>query len=91
MPDKPGPLSMEDNLIRKNLDGTGHLMRMTNGRLPIQISFSLLPNGHRTRWQATSLVQKFYQGKLKTEADQPGFLGRAVTAKKSIEAITEPA
>ncbi|KAK2160024.1 hypothetical protein NP493_1672g00014 [Ridgeia piscesae] len=38
--------SMEDLLIRKNLQWTGHLMRMSPDRLPKQIHYSQLSSGH---------------------------------------------
>ena len=41
--------SIEHFLIRKNLRWTGHLTRMSPGRLPKQVLFSKLDFGHRTR------------------------------------------
>lgn len=38
---------MEDLLIRKNLRGTGHVIRMPCERLPKQLLFSQLPAGER--------------------------------------------
>ena len=40
--DRTGLHSMEDLLIRKNLRWTGHLTRMTSGRLPKQFLYCLL-------------------------------------------------
>ena len=42
-------LSMEDQLIRKNLRWTGHLMRMSPDKLPKQVLYSQLSSGHRKR------------------------------------------
>ena len=40
---------MEDLLIRKNLNWTGHIMRLSAIRLPKQILFSQLASGNRER------------------------------------------
>ena len=47
--ERAGLPSIEDFLIRKNLRWTGHLPRMSPGRLPKQVLFSKLDFGHRTR------------------------------------------
>ena len=47
--ERTGLPSVEDLLIRKNLRWTGHLMRMSPGRLPKQIIYSQLSSGHRKR------------------------------------------
>ena len=41
--------SMEELLIRKNLRGTGHRLRMPTDRLPRQVLYSQLPDGQRSR------------------------------------------
>ena len=41
--------SMDDLQIRKNPRWTGHLMRMSPGRLPKQVLYSQLSSGHRKR------------------------------------------
>ena len=46
--ERTGLPSMED-LIRKNLRWTGHLMRMSPDRLPKQVLYSQLSSGHRKR------------------------------------------
>ena len=45
---RAGLPSMED-LIRKNLRWTGHLLRMPTDRLPRQVLYSQLPEGQRSR------------------------------------------
>ena len=47
--ERRGLPSMEDLLIRKNLQWTGHLMRMSPDKLPKQILYSQLSSGHRKR------------------------------------------
>ena len=47
--ERTGLPSMEDLLIRKNLRGTGHLMRLSPDRLPTQVLYSQLSSGHRKR------------------------------------------
>ena len=47
--ERTGLPSVEDLLIRKNLRWTGHLMRMSQDRLPNQIPYSRLSSGHRKR------------------------------------------
>ena len=47
--ERTGLPSMEELLIRKNLQWTGHLMRMSPDRLPKQIVYSQLSSGHRNR------------------------------------------
>ena len=47
--ERTGLPSMEDLLIRKNLQWTGHLMRMSPDRLPKQVLYSQLFSGHRKR------------------------------------------
>ncbi|KAK2155839.1 hypothetical protein NP493_2038g00009 [Ridgeia piscesae] len=42
-------LERTDLLIRKNLRWTGHLMRMSQDRLPKQVLNSQLSSGHRKR------------------------------------------
>ena len=46
---RAGLPSMEDLLIRKNLRWTGHLLRMPTDRLPRQVLYSQLSDGHRRR------------------------------------------
>ena len=47
--EETGLPSMEVLLIRKNLRWTGHLVRMSPGRLPKQIIYSQLSSDHRKR------------------------------------------
>ena len=47
--ERTGLPSMEDLLIRKNLQWTGHLMRMSPGKLPKQVLYSQVSSGHRKR------------------------------------------
>ena len=47
--ERTGLPSMDDLLIRKNLQWTGHLMRISSDRLPKQILYSQLSSGHRER------------------------------------------
>ena len=47
--ERTGLPSMEDLLIRKNFQWTGHLMRMPPDRLPKRISYSQLSFGQRKR------------------------------------------
>ena len=47
--ERTGLPSMEDLLIRKNLQWTGHLMRIPPDRLTKQFLYSLLSSGHRKR------------------------------------------
>ncbi|KAK2180240.1 hypothetical protein NP493_452g01023 [Ridgeia piscesae] len=46
---RTGLQSMEDLLIRKNLQWTGHLMRMSPDRLAKQVFYCQLSFGHRKR------------------------------------------
>ena len=47
--ERTGLPSMDNLLIRKNLRWTGHLMRMSQDRLPKQVLYSQLSSGHRKR------------------------------------------
>ena len=46
---KRGGLPSMEDLIRKNLYSTGHLLRMPTDRLPRQVPYSQLPDGQRPR------------------------------------------
>ena len=55
--ERTGLPSMEDLLIRKNLQWTGHLMRMSPDKLPKQIIYSQLSSGHRKRGRTCLLFK----------------------------------
>ena len=59
--------SMEDLMIRKNLRGTGHLMKMSPDRLPKQNISSQLSSGHNKRGVPSCPIQRYHQEK--PEAD----------------------
>ena len=46
---RTGLPAMQDLLIRKNLQWTGHHMRMSPDRLPKHVLYSQLSSGHRKR------------------------------------------
>ena len=54
---RAGLTSMED-LIRKNLCWTGHLLRMPTNCLPRQILYSQLPDGQRPRLRYKDTIKR---------------------------------
>ena len=56
---------MEDLLIRKNLQSTGHLMRMSPDMVPKQVLYSQLSSGHRKRGRTRLLFKDTIKRNLK--------------------------
>ncbi|KAK2189379.1 hypothetical protein NP493_108g04058 [Ridgeia piscesae] len=64
--ERTGLPSMEDLLIRQNLQWTGYLMRMSSDRLPKQILYSQLSFGHRKRGHPRLRFKDTMKRNLKT-------------------------